>query len=304
MIFIIPIVLVLLIGLFLPTTPRGSKSFLMSSEYKNSLLQNTPSPRIIFVGGSNISFGLNSQLIKESLQLNPINTAINEYIGIKFMIDNTLDYLQDGDIVVLIPEYSHYYKNLSSGSEELMRTIFDVNIKNIKYLNISQIIGILPHIPKYSMTKFKFDEYLNIEESDIYSNTSFNKFGDTYTHWEIKKQDFTPYGEINGEFNHKVTKYFEEFNLIVKNMGGLVLVSFPCYQDRSYNNSKNQILKVEQELLNSNLTVIGSTKRYKMPDSLIFNNPYHLNKNGVDYRTKMLIQDIKKALKFNSLHKN
>jgi len=32
-----------------------------------------------------------------------------------------------------------------------------------------------------------------------------------------------------------------------------------------------------------------------MPDSLLYNTPYHLNKKGIEYRTMKMIEDIKKA---------
>jgi hypothetical protein len=302
-IFTLPAIVVFLLGIVLPTTPRASKSLLVASVNKNLLLQNTLSPRIIFVGGSNISFGLNSQMIKDSLFLNPINTAIHASIGIKYMIDNTLDYIQDGDIVVLVPEYTHFYRSLNFGSEELLRTILDVDLIKIKHLNSHQILNIIPFIPKYSLTKLAPTEYINVKENNVYSVNSFNQFGDTYTHWGLQQQDFFPYGPIKDEFNYEVIKYFEEFSFAVKEKGGILLVSFPGFQETSFNNSKEQILKVEQELLNSNLVVIGSPNRYKIPDSLMFNTPYHLNKNGVDYRTKMIIDDIKKARTHNSVYK-
>ena len=31
-----------------------------------------------------------------------------------------------------------------------------------------------------------------------------------------------------------------------------------------------------------------------IPDKMMFNTPYHLNKNGVDYRTSLLIEDFQK----------
>lgn len=301
--FILPAIGVIVIGIFLPTTPRASKSLLMASINKNLLLQETHSPRIIFVGGSNLSFGLNSQIIKDSLQLNPINTAIHASIGIKFMLDNTIDYVQNGDIVVLAPEYSHFYKSLDIGSEELLRTIFDVNQKNIKHLNIFQIANIVPYLPKYSLTKFKPTEYLNVKESDVYSVNSFNQFGDTYTHWDMERQEFSPYPPITNKFNYEVIKFFEEINFAINEKGAILLVTFAGFQEASFNISKEQIIKVERELLNSNLKVIGTAERYKIPDSLMFNSPYHLNKQGVDYRTKLLIEDIEKARTHNSVYK-
>lgn len=303
-IFTLPIIAFCLFGIFLPTTPRASKSLLMASVNKKSMLQHTPPQRIIFVGGSNLSFGLNSQMIKDSLKLNPINTAIHASIGIKFMLDNTLEYVQKDDIIVLALEYNHFYRSLNYGSEELMRTVLDVDKKNIKYLNIFQLLNIMPYFPKYSLTKFKLNEYLNVKESDVYSVNSFNQFGDTYTHWEMKPQEFEPSGAINEEFNSDVLKYLEKFNTDVERKGGNLWISFPSLQETSFHNSKVAIQKVAEELLKSNLMIISTPERYKIPDSLMFNTPYHLNRQGVDYRTRLLIQDIEKAQSYNSLYKD
>jgi hypothetical protein len=294
--FILPIIAVFVIGLCLPTTPRASKSLLMANKNKNLLLQKTPSPRIIFVGGSNLSFGLNSQMIKDTLRLNPINTAIHAGIGIKFMLDNTLGYVQKGDIVILAPEYSHFYVGLNLASQNLLRMIFDVDLHNIKHLNALQIYNIIPHLPKYSLTKFSPDEYFNVKEDEVYSVNSFNQYGDTYTHWTMKQEEFsTESGAIKGEFNDEIIKFFEEFSFAVKQKGGNLLVTFPSLQETAYNNSIEQIKKIEKELLRSNLEVIGTSERYKMPNSFMFNSSYHLNKIGVDYRTKRIMDDIKKA---------
>ena len=67
--FLMPIVILFVVGLLLPATPRASKSLLVANLQKDSLLENTKPPRVIFVGGSNLSFGLNSQMIKESLNM-------------------------------------------------------------------------------------------------------------------------------------------------------------------------------------------------------------------------------------------
>jgi hypothetical protein len=57
LVFPIPLCLILLAGICLPTTPRASKSLLISKNNKDYLLKTIPNPRIIFVGGSNLSFG-------------------------------------------------------------------------------------------------------------------------------------------------------------------------------------------------------------------------------------------------------
>lgn len=107
--FTIPMVIFFILGLFLPATPRASKSLLFGALKKDSRLKSTPSPRIIFIGGSNLSFGLNSQTIKDELNLNPINTAIHVNIGLNYMLSNTIQYVKRKDIIILVPEYEHFY---------------------------------------------------------------------------------------------------------------------------------------------------------------------------------------------------
>src|ERR1700730_2211300 len=93
------------IGLLLPATPRSSQSLLFGEIEKDSLLNNAPSPRIVFIGGSNLSFGINSQMIKDSLGLNPVNAAIHASIGLVYMLDHSLNYIRPGDVLVVSPEY-------------------------------------------------------------------------------------------------------------------------------------------------------------------------------------------------------
>ena len=173
--FSLLLLLVVIIGFVLPVTPRASKSLLYAKIKKDSLLINTISPRIIFVGGSNLSFGINSSVIKDSLNLNPINTAIHASIGLEYMMDNTIQYIREGDIIILAPEYSHFYGRSIYGGEELLRTVADIDLSKLLTLKKEQLVNISKSLVKYSSSKFKPTEYWDLKESDIYSVNSFNK---------------------------------------------------------------------------------------------------------------------------------
>jgi len=289
-------VLLLCLGFILPSTPRASKSLLFASVNKNILLQDTPPPRIIFIGGSNISFGLNSQVIQETLSLNPINTAIHAGIGLKYMLDSSIEYIRSGDIVVLIPEYCHYFKNINLGSEELMRTIFDVDMLRIKYLNKEQIKNILLFLPKYCLTKYNLKEYFFVVESDVYSINSFNQYGDVFAHWELDSKNVTPFGSIDSAFNSQVVDMIKTYNSQLLKKNARLFISFPGLQDKTFDNQIEAIRIVEHNLNQSGLKILGSPERYKMPDEMMFDTPYHLNKEGVERRTNLLIEDIREAM--------
>ncbi|MBW4361122.1 hypothetical protein [Flavobacterium taihuense] len=293
--FLLPVFGFIVLAILLPATPRATKSLLFSSIKKDSLLKYTKSPRIIFVGGSNLSFGLNSQLIKDSLRKNPINTAIHASLTLKFMLDNSIKFVKKGDVVVLVPEYSHFYSDYDRGSEELLRIIFDVNLSKISLLSSKQLFNIIPYMPKLAITKLKPSEYLNIIDSKVYSVNSFNDYGDTFSHWGMKRENFKSKA-VKGEYNTVVLENIKAYALEIEKKGAQLFVSFPGYQDVSFMKSINSIHRVEMEYRKNDFIVLGTAERYKIPDAMMFNTPYHLNKDGVDYRTQLLIEDLKKVL--------
>ena len=292
--------LILLFGLclFLPPTPRALKSCYVAEITKDSLLANVSSPRIIFVGGSNVCFGLNSQTIKDSLMINPINTSIGQPLGIKYMLENTMEYVKKGDIIVFIPEYRSFYRDWHQGSEELFRTTVDFNKKKIRLLNFKQMNNCFPYAGKVILSKFEKYEYVDVIESDVFSVSSFNQYGDVDAHWNLEnRHDFEPFKAIDiTTYNPKVMTGIKLIANKLQEKGCIFLISYPCFQETSFNNKKEAIRQVEEEYHVHGFTVLGNPERYMMPDSLMFDSPYHLNKQGVDRRTKLLIEDLKTFL--------
>lgn len=292
--FLVPITLVLFSGIAIPPTPRESESNLFANRQKDSLLAHTKAPRIIFVGGSNLSFGLNSREILDSLNLNPINTAINAGIGIKYMLENTQQYIKKGDIVILAFEYQHFYRSYDYTSDALLRIICDVCPEKRKLLSLKQKVHLIPLIPRYSLTKLKPTAYFNYTSSGIYSTSSFNQFGDVDTHWSMEPCDFEPM-PVKGNFNEKVIDKLKAFERIATQKGAEVYVTFPCIDEMTFSIYKEKILRVEKCLIDKDFSVLGDATKYVMPKELMFNTAYHLNKKGLGYRTKLFIDDYRNA---------
>jgi hypothetical protein len=79
----------------------------------------------------------------------------------------------------------------------------------------------------------------------------------------------------------------------VEEKGASLYLTYPSYLDESFYKSEDIISTVRTEL-EKNFKVLGTPERYMMPDSLMFDTSYHLNKKGVDIRTARLIEDIRK----------
>jgi hypothetical protein len=294
LLFLSILLLIFSLGILLPPTPRAVRSLLFAKRQKDLLLHTTEFPRIIFIGGSNLSFGLNSEMIKDALNLNPINTGIHLNLGLIYMLNSAFPFIKEKDIVVVSPEYEHFYGNTAYGGRELLRTVLEVSPNDIEKLEIKQWLNIIAFLPKYSVSKFMPREYFSIKDDLFYGINSFNKYGDVYTHWGFGKQEFKPANTISKAFNVSVLKILCDFKKKIDKKKALMLFAFPSLQEASFNKNSKQIAKVKSELIKKGFSLLGTPEKYKFADSLMFNTPYHLSKKGMDLRTSLLIEDIKK----------
>ncbi|MGK7961256.1 hypothetical protein [Crocosphaera sp.] len=294
----IPLALMLLVGATFPPTPRSSTSLLFAKIDKDKRLKEAPSPRLIMVGGSNLSFGINSQMIKDTLNLNPINTGIHASIGLKYMMDDVLDDIKPGDIVVIAPEYQQFYGEAAYGRNELLRIVMDIDRDSLNHLNRKQWLRILPYFPRFSLSKLKPSEYFFQQSKNIgvYERRAFNKYGDVDIHWSHPGKKVKSYGLSHKNFNEKLIKEMVNFREQVEQKEADLYVTFPGYQEASFENSEEAIANLKAKLVENNFILLGSPERYKIPNNMMYDTPYHLNKEGVDLRTRRLIEDLGQVL--------
>jgi len=298
LLFLIPALIIFFTIVLLPPSKSFQKSLFYSLIDKNKLLESTPGPRIIFIGGSNLSFGLNCQMIKDSLKFNPVNTGIHVGLGLKYMLSNAEKYIRGNDIIIVSPEYHQFYGDLADGDIELLSIIIDVSPNSVKLLDYKQYYSLIQKIPEY--LKSKWNSLINKSNSDtvigIYDRKAFNSYGDVYIHWKSPKEKVSPLGKIEGHVNNDAFIVLNNFRNFVNNRKAMLYITFPCYQDSSFINAEIEIKEVERNLIKYGFNLLSNPERYIFPDSLIYNTPYHLTKKGVDLRTSLLIEDLKSAL--------
>lgn len=293
--FSLVLLLFSILSIFLPATPKATKSHLFAKSQKDSLLVYTNSPRIIFVGGSNIAFGINSNIVKSELNLNPINTGYNAGIGLTYMMENTIDKVKEGDIIVLAPEYQFFFGDELYGGLPLIITLLDVPNGFKTKLRTLNYMKLIKFFPEFVLSKYKITNYLiepNLSK-EIYGKQSFNEFGDSYRHWYLENEVGFHYQFLKNEFNSSAIDYILEFQEEINARGGHLLITFPGINSTSYTNLENEIDQVYNELLNNNFDVVGKPNDFVYSDSLKFNSPYHPNKKGSIIRTETLIKEIK-----------
>lgn len=296
--FGIPIT-VILIGLFLPNKPI-EKSIHYSILDKNELLAKTPDPRIILVGGSNLCFGINSSEIEKKTGYHVVNAGIQGSYGLRFDINHITEYIRKDDIIIVSPEYRNFYGNSLNGDKVLLYVLFDSYPEAKKNISVSHWIHMSQFFPKYAVEKINslFKYYLMEQTYNpsniVYMRNSFNKYGDAVAHWGLKPTIFGSYKSPRGEFNNESIDLVKDLEDECMKKNARLFITFPSLQIKSYENMQTKIDLAYQKLQENNFKLLGNPKRYQVDDSLLFNTAYHLNKKGVDIRTGLLIEDLKR----------
>lgn len=282
----------LIILFLLPATPK-SKSYLLFADIdKRELLSKEQANRIIFIGGSNLSFGLNCQFIKDSLALNPINTSIHAGLGLYYMLDSYKQFLHKGDIVIISPEYEQFYEDYAYGEDVLIQTIIDVNPGDFTLLKPKHYYIHLESLPRILLSRVSISDYLYEDSGGIYERSSFNQYGDAVAHWSSDSFEF-PANILKGHYNYKLVEYLKDFDKEMIEIGVKVFITYPCFDAISFDANVDKIHLHEKIIKESGVKILGTPGRYRFEKEYCFNSPYHLTKKGAEVRTLLLIEDLK-----------
>lgn len=280
------------IGLAIPSKSISENIHYANLDKHERLVRSGDKPRLLLVGGSNLTFGVLSPMIEEQFDVEVINTAVHAGYGLKYIIDDFKPYLREGDTVLLVPEYAHFFKDGLYGNDALLGTL-NINPGNLKLLDRRQLMVVAANVPTFSLQKIRSFLTSRIRPIDgrPYSRASFNENGDVVAHWDMKPKSFANV-EVSGAYNSETMKCVRSFANHIEARGGKLLVSYPCLNRGSFLISQDAVLKVQEVFEQSGLPLLGTPERYSLEDDYHFDTHYHLRKNGQTLRTQLMIEDL------------
>lgn len=267
---------------------------------KHEMLERINGEKIIFIGGSNISFGLDSKKVIEKFSKPVVNMGVHANLGLEFTINDVKSYINKGDVVVLAPEYENFYTDDFYGMMELVSVLFDIDPSGRKLVDLTQWRHLFKYIPTYSAKKIKnyiFSPFEKKTSSSIispYDRKSFNEFGDTYIHWSLPNQSHLCSKKTNGseKINTEVMTFLKNFKEYTEDRQAKLIILPPVIESQSYDSLTNVIDLINKSLSSNSIPYSAEPVRYKFSSDLFFNTYYHLNKKGVDKRTQLVIEDL------------
>ena len=280
--------------------PNDGNAYLCEYNHKIELLETVQQPRIIFVGGSNIAFGLDSKTLSDSLNYNVINFGLHAGMGIRYPLEDCLQYVKQGDVIVIQMEYQNFFSGGFGESETLPQLMFSTHWRNFSKLYPIQIGRVILGLPQIAYGNFKrlikypikktFNSPVATTKYE-YLKSGFNEYGDEESHWNLPKQD----GNVSKKETRDINNDFMEYLVIMINKyeakGAKILLLPPVCPIASYKASHND--NIDKALISIGYPYIYEPSKMALSDTCSFNGGYHVDKEGVRQNTQHIIDALR-----------
>lgn len=277
--------------------PSNPESIFLSYKNKCERLDSIKSPRIILIGGSNLALGIDSKMIEDSLKMPVVNCGIHMGVGMKYMMDDAMQYVRNSDILVVVPEYDHFYGEQAYGGGCLTSLLIQGRPKNLLLLNKPQVVKAFQGILSVGRSNMEYLWNVKIrgEQTDtIYSLSAFNEQGDLCKHWtnyESRCKEKVTTDSLT-HFNRNFADYFAHQYRRMEKTTNVVLVP-PVIRRSAFIAYRKQIAETEKYLNDKHIYFYVSPSLHALPDSMGYDSKYHQNGKGVKRFTQLLIKELK-----------
>lgn len=287
------VALIVLSAFFLPDRSL-KRSLLGMQTVKLKRLSEIPGRRIVFVGGSNLSHGLDSPLIENELGLPVVNMGVHAGLGLRYIMWATMDGLHCGDIVVIVPEYGHFGENFY-GHGETLAMVCDIIPAHKHLLSTRQWLKLIDSLPRFGAGKLcRLHKCLTGNTMPPIS--SYNEQGD---HIPGPQEKPLPNNKGLGvataaAFMPETVVKMNEFIEQCKVIGATVVFLPPVFQKTSYGRQVSYIDALAKALEENGTPFLVPPEEMVLDDEYFYDTPYHLNVRGYPIRTRRVIAALRK----------
>lgn len=274
-----------------------SKNYQASMNKKLERLKKTNDTKIILVGDSNLTFGIDSKMIEDNLDMKVVNLGVHAMLGNRYVENVALENINKGDIVVIsnVDYMDEYY------DPELVWITNEWNKSLWKFVPIDKYFETSIMYPKYMYKSFK--EKLNGNKSStdaIYSIDNIDSYGEVFVRPDTTLYKFDKDSVVVPTISDKYIKRVNNFNDKVNDLeASLVMTTYPIGSGE-YTPKFDEFLKFQKELEDKlDFPVISNFTNYYIPYEYFYDTKYHLTLDGREIRTKQLIVDLRNYIEAN-----
>lgn len=292
----------LLTGMALPSYYREAYYAELGEMYDR--LYETEGKKLVIVGGSNVAFGLNGQLLEETLASMGYHYTVCPFglyaaVGTSAMLDLSADALGEGDVVVLAVEPGTQTLSTYFGATAFWKCTEEAP-KMLLRMSGTKASALVGNYVPYLQERISI--YVNGNPpvvEGVYARSSFNERCDMVYErpnniMSVGYDTAAPIDlgtvTIAADFAKQVNDYCAK----AEANGAKVVMSFsPMNRSAMRNNTEKNVSAYFNTCNETfNCPVISDPNDYILPSGWFYDNNFHLNDAGAELRTYRLAEDL------------
>ncbi len=291
------------------------KDMYIGSNYKNFLLNNTDSPRLIIEGGSNGQHEVNSTMMEKELGITTINLGDNVMIPLRHKLLRLEKHVKLGDIILLPLGWAHY--SICPLSPKYAHRIFKEHHMYYEYLTFVDKVKLMGSTSFLSLYFSSLEDHNYISQRK-HELSQFKKYDSRFLAGD--RGDFKIQPNITNTSKHltcdeytfsfqlrygfEISEIFKENMDIVKSLqkkGIKFLFTWQavagdeCYLSKYNRDAHIFYNKIQKYMKENEIPLIGNPFKNKFSSEYIYDTYSHIRPKGRKIHTKNLINTIKKS---------
>ena len=283
---------------FVIVMPQYLLNYQASLIDKNERLCSIDEAKIVLVGNSNWAFGVDSQKLEEAMGMPVVNMGMHGGIGNPFNEQAAVQNIYEGDIVII--SYSNFADGDIIKNPELAWITIENHPALWKYIRLKDWPSMIKAYPTYLKDCLDLwsQEIGNMDSGTEYSRLQFNEYGDNiYDRPALVISDEELAEAHIPEIGDETIDRLNKLNQTLQEKGATLLVTPYPTPVTSYTPPVEEYVafsdQIEERL---DFPLIGRYEDYRMDKNLFYNTYLHLNNEGKQLRTQMLIDDLQEYL--------
>jgi len=267
---------------------------------KVRIAQQTPSPKVVISGGSNVLFGVDSTMLAQYFGRPVVNMGVNAALQVPVILETTKLVLQAGDTLFLALEYPDLYEYDGKPNFQEIDYILARAPWILQSLSWKEKIYLIWETPFLRVLQgYKCDEGKPVRAGP-YGAHRINLLGDETLTWPVpnayrnavKKSKPKPFVSVESLEYKRVWVILRRFKQWCHQHGirffliPAVIRDFPDYHKDRAIAFLNALPHIASHY---GLIFLGEPKDFMYGIDDLYNTPYHLNARGRIVHTKRLI---------------
>ncbi|MDB6110761.1 MAG: hypothetical protein JWR69_2511 [Pedosphaera sp.] len=283
------------------------------SEKKRHLATNTPSPKLLLVGGSSTLFGISAREIQSQTGCPTINLGTHAALGPTYILNQVKEVARPGDTVLLTLEYELYtYGKLDPGWADKLVVDYIIARDPVFFHGLSRaeqwnLFMLTPaQRLKRGLKNLRKPERRG-ENMGVYEASFLNEWGDQTHHLQAarppKAAQIAQMRSLLGQGLPEVPKGFDAIASFCKwaqTNHIRVLATYPniCEQPEYHLPRAKQAAQTIRDFFTAhNVPVLGDYTEPMLPPDQFFDTMYHLTEEASLTRTRRLLVHLGPCLK-------